>query len=53
MCIRDRYIGAYAPYGYKKDEKDHHRLIVDEEAAKVVRSIFSYYLEAVSYTHLR
>ena len=24
------YFGSKAPYGYVKDEKDHHKLIVDE-----------------------
>lgn len=39
---KGQYLGAYALYGYKKDPEDHHRLIIDEEAAKVVRMIFSY-----------
>lgn len=35
-----KYIGAYAPYGYKKDPDDKHRFLVDEPAAAVVRRIF-------------
>jgi hypothetical protein len=35
-----KYIGAYAPYGYLKDPEDHHRFIVDEPAAAIVRRIF-------------
>ncbi len=35
------FIGAFAPYGYRKDPADKNHLIVDEEAAKVVRRMFS------------
>ena len=38
------YLGA-APYGYKKDPNNKYHLIVDEEAAKVVKFIFDKYLE--------
>ncbi|MDP4183242.1 MAG: recombinase family protein [Bacillota bacterium] len=34
------FIGAFAPYGYKKDPKNKNRLIIDEEAANNVRRIF-------------
>lgn len=40
-----QYLGAFALYGYRKDETDHHKLVVDEEAAAVVRKIFRYCLE--------
>ena len=35
-----QYIAAYAPYGYRKGEEDRHRLVIDEEAAAVVRRMF-------------
>jgi len=35
------FIGAFAPYGYKKDPNDKHRLLIDTPAAEVVRGIFS------------
>ena len=35
-----KYIGAYAPYGYRKDPGDKHRFLIDEPAAAVVRRIF-------------
>jgi len=35
-----KYLGTYAPYGYKRDPQDKHHLIVDEETAPVVRRIF-------------
>lgn len=34
------FISSQAPYGYKPDPTDKSRLIVDEEAAEVVREIF-------------
>ena len=38
------YLGT-APYGYKKDPKNKYHLIIDEEAANVVKLIFQKYLE--------
>lgn len=38
------YLGT-APYGYKKDPENKYHLIVDEEAAKVVKLIFEKYLK--------
>jgi len=38
------FIGAFAPYGYQKDPADRHRLIVDPEAAQVVRDIFHWFV---------
>lgn len=35
------FIGAFAPYGYRKDEANRNRLVVDEEAARTVELIFS------------
>lgn len=37
---KGEYVGAFAPYGYLKDPKDIHHLIIDEDAAKVVKLIF-------------
>ena len=41
---RGDFIGAFAKYGYKKDPADHHKLLIDEDAAKVVRIIYEKYL---------
>lgn len=38
------YIGSFAPYGYLKDPANKHVLIVDEEAAEVVRQIYTMFL---------
>jgi len=35
-----KYIHAFAPYGYKKDPADKHRIIIDEPAAKVIQRVF-------------
>ena len=34
------FLGWKAVYGYKKDEKNKNKLVIDEDAAKVVRRIF-------------
>ena len=41
---RGEFIGSFAKYGYKKDPSDHHKLVIDEEAAEVVRQIYKMYL---------
>ena len=43
-----QYIGSFAPYGYVKDPEDKHRLVVDPEAAEVVKLIFSLFLRGTS-----
>ena len=42
------FIGSYAPYGYVKDPNDKHALLVDPEAAEVVKSIFSLFLSGMN-----
>ena len=42
------FVGAYAYYGYQKDPKDHHRLILDPIASEVVRDIFRWKLCGLS-----
>ena len=37
---RGEFVGAFAPYGYLKDPKDHNKLVVDPTAAGVVARIF-------------
>lgn len=39
------HIGAFAPYGYKKDPDAKGHLLIDEEAASVVREIFNLFAE--------
>ena len=42
------FVGAFAPYGYRKSEADKNRLQIDEEAAETVRRIFRMYLQGSS-----
>jgi len=44
---RGEFIGSFAPFGYKKDPKNKNKLLVDEEAAQVVRDIFNWFLYGV------
>jgi len=45
---RGDFIGSFAVFGYRKDPEDHHRLLVDDYAAEVVRDIFRWKLEGIS-----
>lgn len=45
---RGEFLGNYAPYGYIKSPEDRHKLIVDPEAAEIVRMIFNWYADGVS-----
>ena len=38
------FIGAFAPYGYAKDPEDKNALVIDGEAAQVVRDIFFWFI---------
>ena len=40
---KGEFIGAFAPYGYKKDKNDITKLVIDEEVADVVKYIFREY----------
>jgi len=44
------YIGAFTPYGYRKDENDRNRLVPDLYAAGVVKDIFRMKLHGMSQT---
>ena len=39
-----KFIGSFAPYGYKKDPIDHGKLLVNEEQAIIVKRIFKMFL---------
>lgn len=43
-----KHIGSFACYGYKKDPQDHNHLVIDEEAAYVVRDIYKWYISGIS-----
>lgn len=46
---KGKFTSAWEPYGYRKSEEDHHQLIVDEEAAEHLKSIFSMYMDGRNY----
>lgn len=41
---KGEFIGAFAPYGYKKDPENKNALIVDDEAAEVVQNIYQWFV---------
>ena len=43
-----KHIGSFVCYGYKKNPKEKNRLIIDDEAAKVVRDIYKWYISGMS-----
>lgn len=43
--LRGYHIGSFAPYGYMKDPDEKGHLIIDPEAAGVIRNIYGLYLE--------
>lgn len=44
------HIGAFALYGYQKDPKQKGRLVIDEEAAAVVREVFTLFSQGYGKT---
>jgi len=40
QALKGAFCGSHAPYGYIKSPDDKHKLIIDEEAAAVVRRMF-------------
>lgn len=42
-----KFVGAFASYGYVKDSRDRHKLVIDESAAGVVRRIFDMYISGM------
>lgn len=44
-----QFIGSFAPYGYQIDPNDKHHLVIDEETAPVVKTIFDMYARGEGY----
>ena len=49
---RGEYTSGLAPYGYRKDPGDVHRLVVDDKEAATVREIFSLVQEGYGFTRI-
>lgn len=47
-----QHIGAFALYGYKKDPDKKGHLIIDEEAAKIVREVFNLFVQGYGKTNI-
>ncbi len=43
-----QFIGSFASYGYLKDPNHRGKLVIDQEAAQVVRDIFHWFLDGTS-----
>lgn len=46
------FIGTYASYGYMKSKEDKHKIVVDEETAPVVKMIFEWKAQGLSYASI-
>lgn len=46
------FVASFAPYGYKRDENDKHRLVIDEHAAEIVHDIFRWKIEGISQSNI-
>lgn len=49
-AVRGEFIGAFASYGYKKDEKNKNHLVIDPPAAEVVRRIYAEFMAGKTIT---
>ena len=47
-----KHMGAYAPYGYRKDPQNRHKLLVDEATAPIIRRIFQMRASGVSFRQI-
>ena len=47
-----QFVGAYAPFGYKKCDEDKHKLVINEEEAEIVRRIFNMFASGESLTKI-
>lgn len=45
---RGEFIANFAVYGYQRDDRDKNHLVIDEDAAMVVRDIFRWKIEGVN-----
>jgi DNA invertase Pin-like site-specific DNA recombinase len=47
-ALNGEFTGAYSPYGYDKNPDDKHKLIINHRQAKIVRLIFTMYLNGTT-----
>ncbi len=46
------WVGAFTPYGYIKNPENKNHLLIDEEAAEVVRYVFDLYINGMGFTSI-
>ncbi|MDP4180307.1 MAG: recombinase family protein [Bacillota bacterium] len=49
---RGEFIGAYAPYGYRKSLNNKNAFIIDEDVAPIIKRIFEMYIEGMGYVQI-
>ncbi|MBQ9318138.1 MAG: recombinase family protein [Bacilli bacterium] len=47
------FIGAYAPYGYNKSISDKHKLVINNDEAKIVKRIFNMFINGYSINKIK
>lgn len=46
------YVGSFVPYGYKRSIENKHQLVIDENAADVVKEIFKMFIKGFSLSRI-
>ncbi|GHU66179.1 recombinase [Clostridia bacterium] len=52
LALAGKHISSHAPYGYIPDPNDRHKIIVDEEAAEVVKRIYQMSASGLGYSQI-
>ena len=52
MKEEGQFVEHYAPYGYKKDKEDKHKILIDEDVADNIRNIYNMYIEGKTSTQI-
>ena len=47
-----QFVEHYAPYGYKKDKDDKHKILIDEDVADNIRTIYNMYIDGKTSTQI-
>jgi len=47
-ALNGEFTGPYAPYGYDKDPKDKHKLVINHKQSEIVKRIYQLYLDGNS-----
>lgn len=50
--VSGQYVSGYTPYGYRKSDEDRHKLVIDGDAAEIVRRIFEMRLGGTGYNKI-